>query len=681
MTNIQSAQNEQQHTIVLPDQTVTETPRRNSSRFASLFSRFKRKPKVVTNSATVVKKKGFKPWQKVLLGILVVVLIFGAAGGAMAWYTYDILMDIKADASEVQTSANVLKEKLKTQDLPGAKTALADTKTKFEALKQEFNRLSYFSAIPVASAYYNDGVHGFAAGDAGIRAAEKTIDAIVPYADVLGFSGEGSFTGGTAEERVRLLLETVSKISPILDDITKELNTAETELAQINPNRYPEKVGDVEVRSLIAQAQTGIVLAVDGINTYRPAIEVLPELAGSNKQRKKYLVLFQNDNELRPTGGFLTAYAVMFVEDGKVYPEKSDDIYELDKKFKKNIPIPPVLGKYLTSEKRFNLRDMNVSPDFRESMKEFYTHFREVPGEPDNIDGIIALDTNVLSDLVKILGPVEVPGYGTFSAENDPKCDCPQIIYAMSEIVDRPTPYIREDRKGIIAPMMQAIIQKAYSSPKEMWPGLFKLAMEKIEGKHVQMYMFDEEHQKAAEAINAAGLMNPSEEGQDYIAIVDANLGGAKSNLFVEQSVKLEVSPVENGMITNTLTLNYKNPRKGDNCNLEAGLLCLNGILNDWVRVYLPDGAKLVEAQGFSEGTQEETTDLGFSVIEGAFKVAPLSSATVKITYTVPYTNEKEYAVKLRKQGGTDKVPYLISVNGNEHEEILDKDKVVKVEY
>ena len=57
------------------------------------------------------------------------------------------------------------------------------------------------------------------------------------------------------------------------------------------------------------------------------------EIAGGKGERKKYLILFQNDNELRPTGGFLTAYAVVFVENGKVSPEKSDDIYELDKKF------------------------------------------------------------------------------------------------------------------------------------------------------------------------------------------------------------------------------------------------------------------------------------------------------------------------------------------------------------
>ena len=73
------------------------------------------------------------------------------------------------------------------------------------------------------------------------------------------------------------------------------------------------------------------------------------------------------------------------LEDGKVTPEKSDDIYELDKKFTKRIAIPDALGRYLTTEKYWNLRDMNISPDFKESMDQFFEHYSEVRGEPDNV--------------------------------------------------------------------------------------------------------------------------------------------------------------------------------------------------------------------------------------------------------------------------------------------------------
>lgn len=668
-------------TIILPNQHVAEATRdEKKSRFGSWLKRKKTEKTEIQSSKP--KKKGFRTWQKVLVVVILVLALLGSAAGAMAYYTLGVVKNIKVQVDELKVSANVVKDQLKTQNLPGAKKALADVQTKLDNLKTEYHKLSFYSGIPIASQYYKDGEHGFAAAEAGIRAGIKTVDAIVPYADVLGFSGEGSFTGGSAEERIRLLLETLGKISPVIDDITSEVKVAGEELAQIDPNRYPEKIGDTEIKSNLIAAQEGVEQVVAGIEEFRPVLEVLPEIAGSDNKRKKYLVLFQNDNELRPTGGFLTAYAVMYVENGKVYPEKSDDIYELDKKFSARLPIPTILGRYLTTEKYFNLRDMNISPDFKISMDTFISNYKKLKGEPQDIDGIVAIDTDVLSALVKILGPVEVPGYGTFSAETDKRCNCPQIIYALSEIVDRPTPYIRTDRKGIIAPMMQAILHKAYSSPKELWPSLFALAREKIEEKHVQMYYFNEEHQKAAEAINVAGRMNSIKEGHDYTAIVDANLGGAKSNLFVTQEVEQKVSPIEDGKITKTLTIKYKNPFPGSNCNLEAGQLCLNAVLKDWVRVYLPKGAEIEKTQGFDEETvnEEDDEDLpDFKVVQGVFRLAPQSNSSLVITYTVPYTDTEKYKLQIRKQAGTGNFKYLIDVDGHQEEVILNKDQTIEI--
>lgn len=637
----------------------------------------------VPPTTSITKKKfTLTKWHKIGMGVGTFFLLLLVVAGVIGFRTYVVATGLKTQALEMKAQASVAKEQLKAQNLPATEATLIDIQSRLERMKGDYQKLSFYKAVPIASAYYKDGEHAFAAGEAGIRAGLKTVDALVPYADVLGFQGEGTFAGGTTEDRIKVLLETLSKITPVIDDISAELQTVDAELAQVNPNRYPEKIQGYELRSMIVSGQELTDSAIKGLTDYKPVLEVLPEIAGSDT-RKKYLVIFQNDNELRPTGGFMTAYAVMFIEDGKVTPEKSDDIYELDKKFNKRLPIPEVLGRYLTSEKYFNLRDMNISPDFKASMDEFYSHYKEVPGEPDNIDGIISVDTNLLTELVRVLGPVEVPGYGTFSAENDPRCDCPQIIYVLSEIVDRPTPYLREDRKGIIAPMMQAILKKSYDAPNSIWPQLFELGMKKIEGRHVQFYFFDEKYQAAAETVRAAGRMDQPKEGQDYLAVVDANLGGAKSNLFVKTEGILEVSAPENGQLSNKLTLKYKNDRKGDNCNLEAGLLCLNGQLRDWVRIYLPKGAKLVNANGFDANTMRESEDetLGFHVVEGVIRVAPLGQANLQLEYTVPYADTENYKLLMRKQAGTDPWPYLLNINGHEEEVILNKDLEIEIPF
>jgi hypothetical protein len=324
---------------------------------------------------------------------------------------------------------------------------------------------------------------------------------------------------------------------------------------------------------------------------------------------------------------------------------------------------------------------MNTSPDFKVSMDQFLANYKNVPDEPKDIDGIIAIDTQVLVDLLRVLGPIEVPGYGTFSAENDPKCDCPQIIHALSEIITRPTPYIREDRKGILGPMMRALLTKAYTAPKQQWPQLFEIGWKNLQGRHAQMYFFDPKSQEAAEIIGAAGRMKRDPQAQDFLAVIDANLGGAKSNLFINYDIKQEVSTPSNGEINKKVTITYKNNHKADNCNLEAGLLCLNSTLRDWNRLYLPKGAKLVNAQGYRNGTVKQYDEGEFTVIDGEFTLEPLSQAKLQVEYTVPYTDTKNYSIQVWKQGGSHSIPLIFDVNGNEEQVQMDKDVIYQTKF
>jgi len=627
-------------------------------------------------------KKQFlsKPWQKgiaVVGGFLLITLLLG---GVLGFYTYGVMKELQAQGAEVRTSSQTALDNFKSQNLPGTKEQLLLIQEKLKAIRETYGKIAVYNLVPIARNYYQDGVHGLNAADAGISAALKAEEAVAPYADVLGFKGQGTFSGGTTEDRLKVVLATLQKVTPQLDNISKDLDTVKTELALIDENRYPETIRGIKVKSSIVQAHEVSNGAATALSEFRPVLEQLPAIAGANG-RKKYFILFQNDNELRPTGGFMTAYSIIYIENGKVIPDKSDDIYELDKKFNQKLPIPPELGKYLTTEKYWNLRDMNIYPDFKQSMDIFSNYYKQLPSEAKDIDGIIAVDTQVLTDLVRVLGPVEVPGYGTFSAETLASCDCPQIIGALSEIADRPTPYIRTDRKGILGPMMRNILTKAYSAPKTEWPKLFETGWKNIQGRHVQFYFFDQQAQAAAELAGAAGRLNPDPKAEDFFAVVDANLGGAKSNLYVSSSIHQEVSSPADGMITKKVTLTYKNNRKGSNCNLEAGLLCLNAAMPDWNRIYLPKGAKLIKSEGYKPGTVKQDVIGEFSVIDGEFTLQPLSQIKIIVEYSVPYTDTTTYKVKLWKQGGVTQVGQLMDVNGNQEQFDMTQDMIYQAKF
>lgn len=642
-------------------------------------SRLVNEETALTEDEIVEKQSRISPkLKKVLLVIGIVLAVLLAAGAVLGWHTYQQVGAMQAIGVEAEAAGRAAYQAFKGQNLPEVQTQLAKLDNSLTQIELAYNNLQFWQYVPIARSYYLDGSQGLVAARSGLNAAQKSINSIAPYADVLGFTGEGTFAGGTAEDRLKLIIETLDKVMPEFDAIAADVTAAETALKSIDPNRYPENLRGYAIRSNLVMAQDLATGATAALTEFRPVIEQLPAIAGGRGERKKYLILFQNDNELRPTGGFLTAYAIIFVENGKVTPDKSDDIYELDKKFSNKPPIPEELGRYLITEKRWNLRDMNTSPDFKVSMEQFLEYYFQVRGEPQDIDGVIALDTEFVVNLMKVLGPIEVPGYGTFTAEDDPRCDCPQIIYVLSEIITRPTPYLRDDRKGILGPLMRALLTKAYTAPKTVWPEMFQVGFDQVAQRHLQMYFLDEAAQQAAESLGGAGRMLPPESG-DFVAIINSNLAGAKSNLFINYEVTNIAAIPENNKLRKTLEITYKNPRKADNCNLEAGLLCLNSTLNDWTRIYVPAGSELISAQGFNE--EARTYDqLGFTVIDGFFSLEPLGTAKIKLEYDVPYTLP-EYQLEVWKQGGITSYPLLVDVNGGQEQLEINKDTQFSTEF
>lgn len=621
-----------------------------------------------TSSSKPKKRKKILLVSLMTIGICIV-LILGLV--AFTYFQAKPLIDIaKTTKSEVEIGAQALKQ----QDLVTGKQHLQSALDSMQAAQSQYGKLAYLQFTP-ARWHYQDGLRVINSAQAGIEAGLVLVNAVEPYADVIGFSGQGSFMGGTAEDRIVKVVETLDKVNPSLDEIQQKIHYIRQELDGINPNRYPIPLSEFNLTGLPTDVNTvadAIALAKASthqleslLNDAKPAIEQLPKIAGIDEP-KTYLILFQNNGELRPTGGFLTAYAIVKVDKGKVTAEKSDDIYELDNKLNLRLPAPAPIEKYLDGVYYWNLRDMNLDPDFKLSMDQFTKYYTQVPGEP-KIDGVVSVDTHLLSSLIQTLGPIDVPGYGVFSAETEPACDCPQVVYALENMITKPTPYHRSDRKGVLGPLMQTIMQKAFGAPKQVYTSLFKTIIDNINQKHVMFYMFDPSAQEAAERINVAGRIRTTQA--DYFHLNDSNFGGAKSNMFVTQEVDQQITLTEAGDVQKTVTLTYKNPRAGDNCNLEAGQLCLNGVLPNWTQIYLPKGSKLQESLGFNEGTVS-VDDVGdHTVIQGFFKLNPQAQVKIKLTYIIPYKPTNEYQLYLQKQPGKENPHYTITINNEQQQE------------
>lgn len=624
-----------------------------------------------------IKKFKLPPQLLPILGVVVTVcgvlaVIFFLAVFLPLKSVFISIDKLKASGQQVAVAA-------KSQDLGAVKKQLVVVEKDLAEVSQKYNRLSWLKLIPIANNYFKDGQHGLTAASRMLDAGKITVDAIAPYADVIGLKGLATTGDGakTAQDRINFIVETLDKIKPQLSQIGTKLDEAQKEASQIKPSRYPEKIKDIQLRSQLVSGIALLDQASALVNDARPLLESAPYILGKDKPRK-YLAIFQNDAELRPTGGFMTGYAIIEVNKGKISTVESDDIYKLDEKFPKRISAPDPIKKYHPNVPYWYLRDQNLSPDLKVSMDTFYPNYKLT--KSPSVDGIIMVDTQLLVNLLKVTGPIGVPGFGNFSAATDKRCDCPQVFYELQLLAGSEEPVVWDsvsgkivkapanygDRKRFLGPVMYSVLANVMAQPKAKIPELFNTVLAAASGKHVMFYFLDPDIQKAMESFNLAGRIK--DVPYDYLAVVDTNFSGGKTNIWVKNKADQVIEIASDGTVTKTLTLTYNNPQDSS-VRIETGRR-LNGLFRDWLRVYVPKGSTLIEAKGFETG-QKVSEDLGKTVFEGFFTLAPLNVKTVTFKYTLPFKVKTPYKILVQKQGGTKDFPYTFKINGKSYPEIL----------
>ncbi|HKB88266.1 MAG TPA: DUF4012 domain-containing protein [Patescibacteria group bacterium] len=620
---------------------------------------------------------------RVGVGIMAFILILLVAVGIPAFLTYQKGLVLYKSIKNLESSA-------KSQDLSQIKTQITSTSKALSDFKTSYILLSWTRIIPYFGGYVSDLGHAVNAAQAGMDAGQIVITTIEPYSDLLGLKGTNGQQAApaadgakTAQDRIDFIVKSLPSLLPQIDNISGKMKVMESETSQIKAERYPEEIKGKKIRSNIKLAQDLIDETSNLLVNGKPLIENAPYLLGMDSPRT-YFVLFQNDKELRPTGGFMTAYAIMKVDKAKFNPTLSDDIYNLDAKYKPSIKAPDPIIKYIKGpyvlSQNLRLRDMNWSPDFTKSMEMVSPVLSQVGVK--NIDGIIAVDTKVLDNLLSVIGPIGVPGFGNFSTAIDPQCNCSQVIHALEAYADVEGPIIwdpltgkiiqrpanSENRKKIIGPLMNSILANAMGQPKEKLAALFSAVFNSVMEKDVLFYINDPKVQKAVTDFGIGGVIKDYDG--DYLHINDANLGGRKSNLYSTEDVEQDIKIAGDGTVTKTLVITYKNPEKQDGW--------LNSVLPTWVRVYVPKGSTLVAMDGV-ETKADPYEDLGKTVFAGYFQLRPEGLAKVTIQYKLPFKVKGQYKLLIQKQPGANDYLYTVKVGRTQQEFYLKTDKEVKI--
>jgi len=593
------------------------------------------------------KTKSKLKWKKYVFYFFIFVFVVGMFSAIPALSSVRVLRDLRSHVKPI-------KDSLLLQDIDMLKNELTEVNNLLGKLDSSLNKIAFYKAIPIASWYYNDVKNVVVASRSGINAAVIGIEAIRPFADVLGFKTSETIASLNVEEKIAGLIKAMPAINDRLDDISPELHKARISLDKINPKRYPKSLFGKPVRSYLTKARD----TIDGVDTSLPDISdlltSLPGVLGGDSPRT-YLIIFQNDKELRATGGFWTAYALITINDGRISDIRQGDMYDVDARIATHPAPPSIIAKFLRLDKWY-ARDANLSPDFVISSQKF-EEFWARDSASVRIDGIIALDTQFVSGMLEVLGEVKVGGYSeTFTSEN-----VAQVLETYSTIVFKE----QEGRKALIGDLMSALISKAYSAPQKEWPqiifGAYNLAVE----KHLLLYLHDGAAQALAERRNFAGRVVDYE--YDYLHVNDTNLGGRKANIWIVETIMKEVKKKGKKLLS-TVTIHYENTGEYHS-EWNTGY-------RDYVRIYVPKGSKLIGSSG-SEIDIEVSEDLGKTVFAGYMAVNPLESATLVLEYELPegMLDRKDYKLLVQKQPGTDGHSFELKVGRKSKKLELNTDK------
>jgi hypothetical protein len=618
-----------------------------------------------TTNTKIGKKISHKKNLFVKILAIFFVVIIGLAG-LLFFTAYIPGKQLLAQFDLAKTETDKLKQSVGDKDLDQVKINLANLNQHLSQIKSTYSKLKLIGSFPFIKNYYKDGQEALSIAQNGLETGNILITAVEPYKDFLGIKGGAASSEESTEDRIEFLTQSIEGLIPHFDTIETRISSINDSLNKIDPSRYPDNFKGIEIKPKITQAQELASEVYKYVKNSKPLLTKVSWLLGKDSPRN-YLMIFQNDGELRPSGGFWTAYSTLTVKNGKVTPGTASNIYDLDDKINSRVASPRLIKSYHINVPYLNLRDSNLSPDFPTDAKIFLEQYTKVMGNKNKFDAVVAIDTEILVDMVRVLGKLDTR-VGTFTAEPDKRCDgCPSIIYDLQWMSGRPRNYIEPNRKDFMNPLMSALLANTMGSEKSKMAPLVQTLFENINEKHVMIYFPDEQMQQIGDMANITGKIVDTDANTDYFHLNDINFASAKSNIFITQKINHEIN-IQNGQATHKITVTYTNPSPGSNCNLEKGDLCLNAsVYRDVFRFYTPIGSKLIKMTG-SEVETVQYEELNKQVFEGfygnKFGLNPKSNIKTSVEYTSGVNVGKTYNLLLQKQPGTKAVDYQITING-----------------
>ena len=526
------------------------------------------------------------------------------------------------------------------------------------------------SAVPAAGGTYRAGTKLLAAGSSLSIAGERISEGVLAAQNELN---------PTPVSRLRLLTAYVSSALP-------ELEKAAALVAEVDAKDVPEAQ-----RATFAELADRLPTLVSTIREFLAFSEMGQTILGADGS-KRYLLVFQNNTEIRATGGFMGSFAELDVRDGVIVGMNvpGGGTYDLQGSLRHTVAAPEPL-QLLNA--RWEFQDANWFPDFPATARQIMDFYGDAGG--GSVDGVVAVNATYVADLIGLLGPVDMPEYGrTITSDN--------FLNETQKIVE--LEYDREENKpkAFIGDLAPVLLDRVMGGDPEDFLAVLDRVDRGLRARDIQIYFADGELERQVRDLGWGGELKATDG--DYLMVVNSNLGGGKTDGVIKERVELAVAVDAEGGITNTVTVTRTHFG-------EPGAT-FSGVNNvNYARLYVPQGSTLLSSAGFTipaaslfdfapedyevdddllypmdtlavddESGTAVYDEFGKTVFANWVQTKPGTSSTYSFTYRLPFTLEaetdgtlmafakralgvpttKEYALTIQKQSGvTDRTTHV----------------------
>lgn len=624
-----------------------------------------------------------RAWVGVALGLGVALII--ALIGSKVWNLYRRLQGIEL---KVKTLETYLGAAPSAQEIPEIARNVHEARLQIDSLQQEAQpylwMTPYLGWIPNYGGTISQARPLLALAQNLASAADEGLTAITPAAETA--------LSNSAPLEVMDLVTKLQAASP-------ELLNAQISLAQAEDARK-----QIEAQRLVPRLRNILTGKIDPLLSYLASsfpmqdaltmVRIAPKLLGGDQAGPQtYLILLQNEDELRPTGGYLTAAGTAVVMNGKLLSIRIESS-ELADDLSKPYPRPPWQFEQFMNIRMFLLRDSNWFTDFptTASWSEYFYSYTQ----GSSANGTIAMDMHVIVRLWELLGPIHVNNVSyPITSEN--------VLGYMRSAEQAPPKGLtgKWDRKQFISDLARPLLDELLSARGETWSKLMPTLVELLNEKHILLQMDDPDMAAFLERKGWDGAVRIP-RSSDFLMAVDTNMGYNKSNAVLDTSLAYSVD------LTNTLNpgasleVTESNRSTADlPCEpFSTGRLVMKptqpGQVPElyynidechwgYLRVYMPQGTRLLysnphdipaESTMLGEMIPARTDNLGNEDIPGAqvFGTMVLTPnrqvTTTEFDYALPQTvltpdagnNSWTYRLKVQKQPGTIAEPLTLAL-------------------